>query len=187
MRTVELTCDPAFDHAVREVWGRLAEAGLPSLTHNPHPAHRPHLTLAAAGHFPPGAQERIDALLAPPSLPLPIRLSGLLSFSARSRRRVLAWGVVPTAELLALHSAVWEALGDAGEPHPLYLPGRWMPHMGLTRRLEPEQLVTALDVLGRLPDLPGALDAARSYDTGTRLTLQLGSGVTGCPPEPSTG
>lgn len=171
---MELTCDAVFDDAVRDVWGRLAAAGLPSLTHNTHPAHRPHLTLAAAGHFPPGAQQRIDALLAPPALPLRIRLSGLLSFSARSRRRVLAWGVVPTPELLALHGAVWQALAEAGDPHPLYLPGRWMPHLGLTRRLEPEQLVTALDVLGRLPDLPGVLDAARSYDTDSRRTVPLG-------------
>ncbi|MFJ6215423.1 2'-5' RNA ligase family protein [Streptomyces sp. NPDC092296] len=175
MRTVELTCDPAFDSAVRAVWGRLAEAGLPSLTYNTHPTHRPHLTLAAAVDFPPGAHERIDALLAGAALPLRVRLSGLLSFSARSRRRVLSWGLVPTAELLALHGAVWEALDGATEPNPLYLPGRWMPHLGLTRRLEPEQLVTALEVLGRLPDLLGGLDAARSYDSESRGTVPLGA------------
>jgi 2'-5' RNA ligase len=172
---VELTCDPAFDGAVRAVWERLADAGLPSLTFNTHPTHRPHLTLAAAGHFPPGAQARIDEVLAAPALPIPVRLSGLLSFSARSRRRILAWGVVPGPELIALHGAVWEALAGAGEPHPFYLPGRWMPHMSLTRRLEPEQLLTALDVLGRLPDLPGVLDGARSYDTETRRTVPLGA------------
>ncbi|MGA5699586.1 2'-5' RNA ligase family protein [Peterkaempfera bronchialis] len=176
MRTVELTCDPAFDEAVRAVWDRLAEAGLPGLSLNTHPTHRPHLTLAAAGSFPPGAQERIDALLAAPALPLQVRLSGLLSFSARSRRRVLSWGVVPTAELLALHGAVWRELADAEEPHPFYLPGRWMPHLGLTRRMEPDQLITALEVLGRLPDLPGVLDAGRSYDTETRQTVPLGAG-----------
>ncbi|MCD0481124.1 2'-5' RNA ligase family protein [Streptacidiphilus sp. ASG 303] len=174
MRTVELTCDPDFDDAVRAVWGRLDAAGLPSLTRNTHPTHRPHLTLAAAGAFPPGALERIDDLLAP-ALPLRVRLAGLLSFSARSRRRVLAWGIVPTPELLAVHGAVWAALDGADEPHPLYTPGRWMPHMSLTRRLEPEQLVTALEVLGRLPDHPGDLDAGRSYDTDTRTTVPLGA------------
>lgn len=175
VRTIELTCEPEFDRVVRTVWDRLADAGLPSLTLNTHPAHRPHLTLAAVGQFPPGAQERIDALLGAPNLPIPVRLTGLLSFSARSRRRVLVWVVVPTAELIGLHTAVWQVLEDAGQPNPLYLPGRWVPHMGLTRRLEPAQLVTALEVLGRLPDLPGNLDAARTYDSDSGITMPLGS------------
>ncbi|WP_259464471.1 2'-5' RNA ligase family protein [Streptomyces sp. TLI_171] len=91
MRTIELTCDPALDRAVRTVWRQLADAGVDSLADNPHPAHRPHLTLAVCGALTPEQLAAVGELLAG-ALPLRVRLSGLLSFSARSRRRVLAWG-----------------------------------------------------------------------------------------------
>ncbi|AUG75949.1 hypothetical protein CFP65_1031 [Kitasatospora sp. MMS16-BH015] len=174
MQTVELTCAPEFDAAVREVWQRLSDGGVPSLARNTHAGHRPHLTLAC-GTLSPEALARVDELLAA-SLPLPVRLTGLLSFSARSRRRVLAWSVVPGYELVRLHHRIWQLLADSPEPNPYYLPGRWSPHLGLTRRLEPEELVRAHDLLGRLPDLTGEFDAARSYDTDTELTVPLGAG-----------
>ncbi|GJF33527.1 hypothetical protein KNE206_62270 [Kitasatospora sp. NE20-6] len=172
MQTVELTCAPALDTAVREAWERLSEAGVPSLARNTHPGHRPHLTLASCGTAPPGALAAVGELVAG-VLPLPVRLTGLLSFSARSRRRVLSWSVVPTVDLLGLHRRVWELLDGADEPNPLYLPGRWAPHLGLTRRLEPAELALAHDVLGRMPDLTGVFDAARSYDGTTGATVPL--------------
>ncbi|MFJ1704695.1 2'-5' RNA ligase family protein [Kitasatospora sp. NPDC088346] len=173
MQTVELTCDGALDRAVREVWGQLSDGGVPSLTANTHPTHRPHLTLAACGALPDGALARVDELLAR-ALPLPVRLTGLLSFSARSRRRVLTWSVVPTVELLTLHQEIWTVLATADEPNPLYLPGRWSPHVGLTRRLEPAELALAHDLVGRLPDLTGVFDAARSFDSAAQATTPLG-------------
>lgn len=172
MQTVELTCAPALDDAVRKVWQQLSDAGVPSLARNAHPGHRPHLTLAACGAAPQGAVSAVGELMAG-ALPMPVRLTGLLSFSARSRRRVLSWAVVPTVELLGLHRRVWELLDGAEEPNPLYLPGRWAPHLGLTRRLEPDELALAHDVVGRLPDLTGVFDAARSYDGDTRLAVPL--------------
>ncbi|KJY31824.1 hypothetical protein VR45_23975, partial [Streptomyces sp. NRRL S-495] len=78
MQTVELLCDPPFDRAVRTVWQRLADAGVDSLADNPHPGHRPHLTLATCARMPAGAAERLDELLAE-TLPLTVRLTGLLS------------------------------------------------------------------------------------------------------------
>jgi 2'-5' RNA ligase len=165
----------SFDRSVREVWERLAEAGLPSLALNTHPGHRPHLTLAAAGRFPDGALDKVGLLLREPALPLPVRLTGLLSFSARSRRRILVWAVVPSAELIGLHAEVWRALDGVVEPNPLYEPGRWIPHMGLTRRLESDQVITAMQVLGRLPDLSGALSEARSFDSDSQQAVPLGA------------
>ncbi|WP_030272349.1 2'-5' RNA ligase family protein [Streptomyces sp. NRRL B-24484] len=173
MQTVELTCAPALDAAVRGVWQQLSGAGLPSLAHNTHPGHRPHLTLASCGAAPEGALDAVGELLAE-ALPLPVRLTGLLSFSARSRRRVLSWAVVPTFELVDLHRRVWLLLDGAADPNPHYLPGRWAPHIGLTRRLEPEELALAHTVVGRHPDLTGAFDAGRSYDTLTGAAVPLG-------------
>ncbi|MEV7216547.1 2'-5' RNA ligase family protein [Kitasatospora cineracea] len=172
MRTIELTCDPVFDRAVRTVWRQLADGGVDSLADNPHPAHRPHLTLAACGAVAPERLAEIGELL-DGALPLEVRLSGLLSFSARSRRRVLAWGVVPGPALIDLHREVWRLLADAPEPNPLYLPGRWMPHLGLTRRVEPAGLDLAHRLLGRHPDLVGVFDGARTFDSERQLTTAL--------------
>ncbi|MFC5661595.1 2'-5' RNA ligase family protein [Kitasatospora misakiensis] len=173
MQTVELLCDPPFDRAVRTVWQRLADGGVDSLAHNPHPGHRPHLTLAACARMPAGAPERLDELLAG-ALPLTVRLTGLLSFAARSRRRVLSWSIVPTVELVRLHQRAWEALDGAEEPDRHYVPGRWSPHLGLTRRLTPDDLTRAHTVLGRHPDLTGTFTAARSFDSETGQTRPLG-------------
>ncbi|MFJ1756398.1 2'-5' RNA ligase family protein [Kitasatospora sp. NPDC088134] len=172
MRTIELTCDPALDRAVRTVWRQLADGGVDSLADNPHPTHRPHLTLAVCAAITPEQQAAVAELLSG-ALPLAVRFTGLLSFGARSRRRVLAWGVVPAPELIDLHRAVWRLLADAPEPDPRYLPGRWMPHLGLTRRVEPAGLALAHDVLGRHPDLTGTFDAARTFDSLARTTTAL--------------
>ncbi|GAA1411930.1 hypothetical protein GCM10009639_63830 [Kitasatospora putterlickiae] len=174
MRTVELLCDPPLDGAVRAVWRRLADGGVDSLAHNPHPGHRPHLTLAACARMPAGAADRLDELLAD-ALPPAVRLTGLLSFSARSRRRVLSWSVVPTLGLMRLHHRVWEVLEHAEDPDPHYLPGRWSPHLGLTRRLPPEAVTLAHTLLGRHPDLTGTFDAARAFDSDTQRTRPLGA------------
>ncbi|MFE6870421.1 2'-5' RNA ligase family protein [Kitasatospora sp. NPDC057692] len=174
MQTVELLCDAPLDRAVRAVWQRLADGGVDSLADNPHPGHRPHLTLAACARMPDGAVERLDRLLTD-ALPLTVRLTGLLSFSARSRRRVLSWSVVPTVELMRLHQGVWEVLEHAEEPDPHYVPGRWSPHVGLTRRLAPEDVTLAHALLGRHPDLTGAFDAARGFDSATQRARPLGS------------
>ncbi|MFG3054115.1 2'-5' RNA ligase family protein [Kitasatospora sp. NPDC048239] len=174
MRTVELVCDAAFDRAVREVWQRLSDGGVDSLAHNTHAGHRPHLTLAACARMPADAGPRLDELLAG-ALPLTVRLSGLVSFGARSRRRVLSWSIVPTVELVLLHQRVWEILAEAEDPGPYYLPGRWSPHIGLTRRLEPGALALAHSVLGRHPDVEGAFGAARSFDSESQQTTWLGA------------
>ncbi|MFB7948878.1 2'-5' RNA ligase family protein [Kitasatospora phosalacinea] len=174
MRTIELTCDPALDRAVRTVWRQLADGGVDSLADNPHPGHRPHLTLAVCGEIAPDRLAAVDQLLSG-ALPLPVRLSGLLSFAARSRRRVLAWGVAPGPELVDLHREVWRLLADEPDPNPVYLPGRWMPHLGLTRRVEPDALALAHRLLGRHPDLAGVFDAARSFDAGSQSTVPLGA------------
>ncbi|MFF7453219.1 2'-5' RNA ligase family protein [Kitasatospora sp. NPDC008115] len=174
MQTVELLCDPPLDRAVRALWRRLADGGVDSLADNPHPGHRPHLTLAVCARMPADAGERLDELLAD-ALPLTVRLTGLLSFAARSRRRVLSWSVVPTLDLLRLHHRVWEVLEHAEAPDPHYVPGRWSPHLGLTRRLTPDAVTLTHTLLGRHPDLTGTFDTARTFDSDTQQTRPLGT------------
>ncbi|MFE1318262.1 2'-5' RNA ligase family protein [Kitasatospora phosalacinea] len=174
MRTIESTCDPAFDRAVRAVWRQPADGGADSLADNPQPGRRPHLALAVCGRIAPDRLAAVGELLFG-ALPLRVRPSGLLSFAARSRRRVPAWGVAPGPELVDPHREAWRLPADEPDPAPVYLPGRWMPDLGLTRRVEPDALAPAHRLLGRRPDLTGAFDAARSFDADSRSTVPLGA------------
>ena len=149
MRTVELLLDDDLEAAVRAAWARLAPLGVGSLADHRHPTNRPHVTLAAGPVLP-------DLRL---PLPLPVTLDGTLLLG-----RVLAWRVVPTQELLALHEDVWRRMKD---PNPLHAPGAWVPHVSLARRAPPEFVFAA-------GTRRGTFVAARSYDSGTRTVREIG-------------
>ncbi|GGV30140.1 hypothetical protein GCM10010495_53150 [Kitasatospora herbaricolor] len=172
MRTVELTCVPDLDAEVRRVWRRLADAGVPGLASHPHPTNRPHLTVAACEAVPAAVLADVAALLRR-TLPLPARSTGPVVLRAARGRHVLALEVDPTVELLALHGEVWDLLDGAPGPHPWLVPGRWRPHLSLTRPLDARGLALAHAALP-VPCRPaGTFDAARSYDSGTRSTVEL--------------
>ncbi|MFC9330304.1 2'-5' RNA ligase family protein [Kitasatospora sp. NPDC057015] len=172
MRTVELTCLPDLDAQVRRVWRRLADAGVPSLASHPHPTNRPHLTVAACETVPAAVLAEIAGLLRA-ALPLPARSTGPVVLPAARGWHVLALAVDPTAELLDLHGEVWALLDGAPGPHPWLVPGRWRPHLSLTRPLDVRGLALAHAVLP-VPCRPaGTFDAARSYDGETRTTVEL--------------
>ncbi|MGS2615054.1 2'-5' RNA ligase family protein [Micromonospora sp. LZ34] len=170
MRTVELLCSPALERAVRTAWDRLAAAGLPSLARNTHPTNRPHLTLAAADEFPPGAVARLAALL-DAALPLPARLGEVAVLDGSAP---LVWLVRPDAELTALHAAVWRVLDDADGRNPWHAPSRWRPHLSLALRFRDADAGLARAVVGDARPA-GAFVAARSYHSVTRTTHPLGA------------
>jgi hypothetical protein len=159
MRTVELLFDDELDGAVRAVWRRLAQAGLPSLATHGHPTNRPHVTLAAGDVVP-----ELDLSV----LPLPVTLDGLIFFDGKPG--MLVWRVVPDAALLALHDEVWRAMRD---PNPLHAPDVWVPHVGLARRIPPGDRARLSDFLSGLRPRQGSLVAARSYDTRSRTVTAL--------------
>jgi hypothetical protein len=170
VRTIELTFDDGLDRAVRDLWDRLALAGVASLAGHTHPTNRPHVTLATTDGLPGG----LGPLFA--GLPLAVELGAPLWLG--SGRRVLALAVTPDAELAALQARVWEELAPAGGRNPLHEPGRWVPHVSLTRRLGPGAAADAgalVDAMGAGPgELRGWATAARSYDSETRTTEPLG-------------
>lgn len=170
MRTVELVCSPGLDAAVRAAWARLAGAGLPSLARNTHPTNRPHLTLAAADEFPPGAVARLAALV-DAALPLPARLGEVTVLDGSAP---LVWLVHPGAELTALHAAVWRVLTDADGRNPWHAPRRWRPHLSLALRFRDADAGLARAVVGDAPPA-GEFVAARSYDGATRTVHPLGT------------
>lgn len=172
MRTIELTCGLDLDAEVRQVWRRLSDAGVPSLARHRHPTNRPHLTVAACEQVPAAVLEAIAGLMRD-ALPLPVRSTGPVVLDATRHRYVLALGVEPTPELLALHSRTWELLEGAPDPHPRLVPGRWQPHLSLTRRLDAHGLELARALLAGPHRPVGMFDAARSYDSTTRTTSAL--------------
>ncbi|GAA2345819.1 2'-5' RNA ligase family protein [Streptomyces kunmingensis] len=171
MHTVELLVDHVTEERVAGVWRALAAAGLPSQASHGHPTNRPHLTLATSAEPPPGGWRALAPALS--ALPVPLRLEGVVRFGGRTR--VLAWRVVPGAELTAVHRQVWELLHTDGDAHrnPLHAPGNWAPHLTLGRSRStaacwPDELLPA-----QLSEpWEGTFTQARSYDT-VRRTVEL--------------
>jgi 2'-5' RNA ligase len=167
MQTVELLGDDELDRAVRAAWRRLDQVGLSSLARHQHPTNRPHLTLASADQWPPGAAAALAAALG--ALPVPVRLDRLLFFGGRAG--VLAWAVDGGGALRDLQAQIWSAL-DGADRNPQHQPGTWTPHISLARHLQPDQApLAAIAVGGVMPT--GTLNAARSYDSLTRTVVPL--------------
>lgn len=170
MRSIELTFDLATEAAFRAEWAALQDAGLPNLGRHEGASNRPHLTLAAGP-----ALELTDAVRAAfepatVSLPVGLRVSGLVLFRAGSGRFVLARPVVMTRALLDLHRRVLELAPGAVE---LTQPDRWTPHVTLARRIGADQVSAALGVLGE-PPAAGSCVAARFWNGETKTLTALG-------------
>lgn len=151
--SLELTFDADAEARVRAEWEALAAAGFSSLAAHRAPSNRPHVTLVESRDPVPDPLplDLDDAL----GLPLPLVLGPPLLFGVGDRR-VLARAVAPTAALIALHSALRVAAGISGgdgdrpdHAWPDHLrPGRWTPHVTLSRRLRLVDLPAALALLG---------------------------------------
>ncbi|RUR01625.1 2'-5' RNA ligase family protein [Labedella endophytica] len=178
MRSIELILDDTTDAHVRAEWRTLAEHDLPSLASHTAASNAPHVTVVAGEGLEPD-DVPVDALA---TLPLPLRFGALSVFPAGRGRFVLVRTIVVTTELLALHAGVAAAsasasTGPAPVPVPTSLPGAWVPHVTLARRLTPEQVALALPLLDT-PPIDGALTAARFWDgdTKTLIALKISSG-----------
>ena len=127
---VRFRLDDGAEAALTELRARAAAAGCAV------PGDRPALTAAAAVAIPPGARAALADELRVLALPT-VWLATLGSTAARPDELVLA-AVVDT-ELLAVHSAVHDALaGRVRGPVAAYLPGAWLPHcvLALSRPAE---------------------------------------------------
>lgn len=121
--------------ALTALRGRAAAAGCTV------PGDRPTLAAAGAVAIPPAARAALADELRVLALPT-VWLATLGSTAARPDELVLA-AVVDT-ELLAVHSAVHDALaGRVRGPVAAYLPGAWLPHCVLAST-RPEQAFAAL-------------------------------------------
>ena len=154
--------DPA-DAAIRELWRRLEEAGIPSLATHTHGRHVPHLTLAALRTYHvPDVQQALAAL--PTAAPHVLHLDALGAF-----RRSRCWlAPAASADLVVRQEAVVAAAAGTGaELHRHYRPGVWVPHLTLAPRLHTADLPTLARIVYDVLPLTAPVTGAALIETST--------------------
>jgi len=132
--------DDEADAAVRALWRKLAEVGVPTDQKFP-----PHLTYALAGSIPAKARTALREELGRLWLP-GMALENLSSFA--TSENVLMLAAVVDGELLAVHSAIHDVLArKVKNSSAYYLPGHWVPHCTLAVGLSDEQMVAGFGAL----------------------------------------
>ena len=157
--------DDDADRAVRTMWSRLDQAGIPSLAVRTHRRHRPHVTFAIAGTIPQPARDALRTDLARLSIPA-LWLYTLGAFSLVDT--VLMLAAVVDTELLAVHSAVHDVLaGRVKQPSAYYLPGSWVPHCTLSQGIEPAQVAAGFTTLYPFDPIRATIREIAIIDTHT--------------------
>lgn len=165
-----LLFDERTDLAVRRLWQRLEDAGVPTLQTHTHGHHVPHLTWASLRSYDLDAvKAALEALPGQP--PLPIRIDAFGTF-----RRSRCWlGPAVTPALVERQAAVVAAVAGTGaDLHRHYAPGAWVPHVTVAPRLHLRDLATvAALVYDVLPIVATGVSAALiDTSTGARHTLR---------------
>jgi 2'-5' RNA ligase len=154
--------DPA-DAAIRQLWHRLEEAGVPSLATHTHGRHVPHLTLAALRTYHiPEVQQALNGLaVAEPGV---LHLDALGAF-----RRSRCWlAPAASADLVTRQEAVvGAALGTGAELHRHYRPGVWVPHLTLAPRLHTTDLPAVARIVYDVLPLIATVTRAALIETAT--------------------
>ena len=167
---LEMGLDPGADRAIRDLWSRLEQAGVPSLQGHV-PSIRPHLSLTVTDDVD-GLWKQAPAL-ALHGVEIEIEMAAVSLFPADPPVLVLA--VAPAPELAALHERVSAALAaDGVDIWPHYRPGRWLPHCTLSMGVPANALADALAACLAYPlPLRARLRAAAVTDSVTGATAPL--------------
>ena len=146
---------PADERALRSLWRRVEEAGVPSMSSHTHGRHVPHLSYAV--------RAAVSAL--PDGGPLTLHLNAV---AAAPRGRV--W-LVPAASaaLVRRQEAVAEVTTTTpgADLHRHYLPGRWLPHVSVAPRARLVDLPVVADVSYAVLPLTVRADRAALVDSAT--------------------
>ncbi len=170
MRTVELLPDEELEQAVRDAWGQLADAGLPSQAGHADPSNRPHVTVAVVDDWDSGTTALLVGAMS--HLPLPMSVEGLRTFG--QRRLTLVASLALTPELIVVHEAIHDILeANAWGVEQRHVPGGWIPHLTLARGLDRTAEIAARQLLGEAAWPAGYAAAARTYDTENRSVEML--------------
>jgi 2'-5' RNA ligase superfamily len=158
-----LLFDRRSERAVRALWDRLEEQGVPSLRSHTHGRHVPHLSYAVLRSWDHSAvTDALGDLDRGSAVQLSFDGIGLF----RRGRIWLVAGV--SAEFVARQQRVVEAITATGaDLHKHYRPGIWLPHCSLAPRATLAQLpVVVAAVMDVLP-LTATLDRAALVNSST--------------------
>ena len=168
VHSVELIFDRDTEDTVRLIWDGLREAGIPSQA----PASRPHVTLTVAERIDP----HVDALLASlgDRFPLPCVIGAPLLFGRG--QLILTRLIVPTAELIAVHTEVHRLCVPHTSQGPMAnsVPGHWTGHVTLARRVTPARLGKALRIAGKPSEILCTFAGLRRWDGIAKREFPIG-------------
>lgn len=161
---LEMFLDEAGDSAVRRLWARIDEAGVPSLAHQTHGKHRPHVTLAIAESLSSVSRARLRSVLA--KEPIRLDLHTLGTFPGDEGAVFLA--VTTNRQLISRHEGLHEVLAEnAVEQWGYYLPGSWVPHCTLTQRMTHHQVLVAMGAVLDYEPITAVVSSVGITDTVT--------------------
>jgi 2'-5' RNA ligase len=178
VQSVELLLEADAEQRVRDEWGALADAGLPSLATHHGATNRPHLTVAVAESGLEAAADALNAVFRGWHLAergLPVVVGPPVLFGGHRSRWVLARLVVPSRPLLTLHSAVHRAIDGAAQESEVVeqtRPDSWTPHVTLARRIDADRLGEALTAFDAAP-IATRVTGARLWDGTPKTVTEL--------------
>lgn len=139
-QAVVVLFDERADAVVRGMWAALEGVGLPGARKLP-----PHAVFASAAEIPRRAREALREELRVLALP-GLAFGSLGTFA--TTENVLMLAAVADGELLAVHSAVHDALaGRVRAPSAYHMPGSWVPHCVLLHGVTTGELAAAFGAL----------------------------------------
>jgi len=155
--------DPRTDRAVRALWDRLEERGVPTLRSHTHGLHTPHMSyVVLLGWHLDVVRDVVAAL--PDRGPYDMVFDAVGSFR---RGRVCLIPAVPAA-LVARQQAVVEAVAATGAlVHEHYQVGRWLPHCSIAPRARLAQLPVVAATMYEVLPLPARAVATALIDSAT--------------------
>jgi 2'-5' RNA ligase len=166
-----LLFDRRSERAVRALWDRVEEQGVPSLHSHTHGRHVPHVSYAVLRRWDDAAVH--DALAAlDGGEPVDLSFDGVGLF--RRGRTWLVAGV--SADFVARQQRVVEAVTATGaELHKHYRPGVWLPHCSLAPRATLAQLPQVVGAVMDVLPLRARLDRAALVNSATGEISPLGT------------
>lgn len=158
-----LLFDRRSERAVRALWDRVEEQGVPSLGSHTHGRHVPHVSYAVLRRWDQPAV--VDALAGlDGGEPVDLSFDGVGLF--RRGRTWLVAGV--SADFVTRQQRVVEAVTAAGaELHKHYRPGVWLPHCSLAPRATLAQLPLVVAAVMDVLPLRARLDRAALVNSAT--------------------